>query len=147
MTDDLTLVEKAALSLTEPGRARLARALLANLAPRDPDTLAWYGEAAKLVDAYLAEVEGAAGAAPVTEDIANRTIRPAHNVYRVAVAVVARRFAQDARARGAQRPRDSFRDRERAAGAREILALALEIGFDKVGIAAAARRLASPHEV
>lgn len=68
MTDNLTVVEKAALSLTEPGRARLARALLANLAPRDPDTLAWYGEAAKLVDAWLAEVEGAAGAAPVPED-------------------------------------------------------------------------------
>ena len=70
MTDNLTIVEKAALSLTEPSRARLARALLANLAPRDPDTLAWYGEAAKLVDAYLAEVEGAAGTTPVPEDTA-----------------------------------------------------------------------------
>jgi hypothetical protein len=68
VTDNLTVVEKAALSLTEPGRARLARALLANLTPRDPDTLAWYGEAAKLVDAYLAEVEGAAGAAPAPDD-------------------------------------------------------------------------------
>lgn len=67
MTDNLTIVEKAALSLTEPGRARLARALLANLAPRDPDTLAWYGEAAKLVDAYLADVEGAAAPAPAPE--------------------------------------------------------------------------------
>ena len=62
MTDNLTVVEKAALSLTEPGRARLARALLASLAPRDDDTLAWFGEAAKLVDAYLADVEGAAPA-------------------------------------------------------------------------------------
>lgn len=62
MTDNLTVVEKAALSLTEPGRARLARALLASLAPRDDGTLAWYGEAAKLVDAYLADVEGAAPA-------------------------------------------------------------------------------------
>ena len=67
VTDNLTVVEKAALSLTEPSRARLARALLANLAPRDPDTLAWYGEAAKLVDAYLADVEGATGPASVPE--------------------------------------------------------------------------------
>ena len=58
--DNLTLVEKAALSLTEGSRARLARALLASLAPRDADTAAWYGEAAKLVDAHLADVEGSA---------------------------------------------------------------------------------------
>src|SRR3712207_4828497 len=60
MTDNLTVVEKAALSLTEPSRARLARALLASLAPRDDDTLTWYGEAAKLVNAYLADIEGVA---------------------------------------------------------------------------------------
>jgi hypothetical protein len=57
VSDDTTLVEKAALSLTEASRARLARALLASLAPRDADTAAWYGEAAKLVDAHLADVE------------------------------------------------------------------------------------------
>jgi hypothetical protein len=61
---DLTIVEKAALSLTEPGRARLARALLASLAPKDEDTLAWYGEAAKLVDAHLAELVGTDAAPP-----------------------------------------------------------------------------------
>jgi hypothetical protein len=59
MSDDINLVEKAALSLAEPSRARLARALLAGLAPRDPDTLAWYGPAAELVEAYLAQVQGA----------------------------------------------------------------------------------------
>ena len=64
MSDDITLVEKAALSLTEPARARLARALLAGLAPRDPDTAAWYGEAAKLVDAHLADVAGSAAPTP-----------------------------------------------------------------------------------
>jgi hypothetical protein len=64
MSDDITLVEKAALSLTEGARARLARALLASLAPRDADTAAWYGEAARLVDAYLADVQGAAPAPP-----------------------------------------------------------------------------------
>jgi hypothetical protein len=63
VSDDITLVEKAALSLTEASRARLARALLASLAPRDADTLAWYGEAAKLVDAHLAELAGSAAAA------------------------------------------------------------------------------------
>ena len=67
MSDDLTLVEKAALSLTEPSRARLARALLASLAPRDADTAAWYGEAARLVDAHLADVEGSAPAAPPSQ--------------------------------------------------------------------------------
>jgi len=67
VTDNLTLVEKAALSLTEPSRARLARALLASLAPRDADTAAWYGEAAKLVDAHLADVEGSAGPAAAPE--------------------------------------------------------------------------------
>jgi len=67
MTEDLTLVEKAALSLTEGSRAGLARALLASLAPRDEDTAAWYGEAAKLVDAYLADVEGSAPAAPPSQ--------------------------------------------------------------------------------
>ena len=66
MTDDITLVEKAALSLTEGARARLARALLASLAPHDANTAAWYGEAAKLVDTYLADVEGAAPAPPQT---------------------------------------------------------------------------------
>jgi len=65
MTDDINLVEKAALSLTEGARARLARALVASLAPRDPDTAAWFGPAAELVDAYLAEVQGAAPAPPV----------------------------------------------------------------------------------
>lgn len=63
----MTLVEKAALALTEPSRARLARALLASLAPRDAATAAWYGEAAKLVDAYLAQVQGSAPA-PSTAD-------------------------------------------------------------------------------
>jgi len=67
VTDDITLVEKAALSLTEPSRARLARALLASLAPRDEDTAAWYGEAAKLVDAYLADVQGSAPAPPPSQ--------------------------------------------------------------------------------
>jgi hypothetical protein len=64
MSDEITLVEKAALSMTEASRARLARALLASLAPRDPDTAAWYGEAARLVDAHLAEVAGSAPPAP-----------------------------------------------------------------------------------
>jgi len=64
MSDDINLVEKAALSLSAGSRARLARALLANLAPRDPDTQAWFGPAAELVDAYLAEVQGAAPAPP-----------------------------------------------------------------------------------
>jgi hypothetical protein len=64
MTDDTNLVEKAALSLTEPSRARLARALLAGLAPRDPDTAAWFAPAAELVDAHLASVQGAAPAPP-----------------------------------------------------------------------------------
>jgi len=63
VSDDITLVEKAALSLTEGSRARLARALLASLAPRDPDTAAWYGEAAKLVDAHLADLAGSAAPA------------------------------------------------------------------------------------
>jgi hypothetical protein len=64
MSDDATLVEKAALSLTAPARARLARALLAGLAPHDADTQAWFGEAAKLVDAWLADVQGSAPVAP-----------------------------------------------------------------------------------
>jgi hypothetical protein len=67
MSEDLTLVEKAALSLTEPSRARLTRALLASLAPRDADTAAWYGEAAKLVDAHLADVAGSAPAPPPSQ--------------------------------------------------------------------------------
>ncbi|MBV9108549.1 MAG: hypothetical protein JO306_03980 [Gemmatimonadetes bacterium] len=58
MSEDVTLVEKAALSMTEPSRARLTRALLASLRPRDEGTAAWYGEAAKLVDSYLADVQG-----------------------------------------------------------------------------------------
>src|SRR5215212_1403500 len=70
MSDDITLVEKAALSMTEPARARLARALLAGLAPRDPDTAAWYGEAAKLVDAHLADLAGSAAPAPNTVGVA-----------------------------------------------------------------------------
>jgi hypothetical protein len=55
---DYNILERAALSLSEGSRARLARALLASLDPRDPDTAAWFGEAAKLVDAHLAEVQG-----------------------------------------------------------------------------------------
>jgi len=70
MSDDITLVEKAALSMTEPARARLARALLAGLAPRDPDTAAWYGEAAKLVDAHLADLAGSAAPVPNTVGVA-----------------------------------------------------------------------------
>ncbi|HEX6747707.1 MAG TPA: hypothetical protein VF092_10490 [Longimicrobium sp.] len=70
MSDDITLVEKAALSLTEAARARLARALLASLAPRDPDTAAWYGPAAELVDARLAELAGAAPAPPAGVGVA-----------------------------------------------------------------------------
>ncbi len=64
MSDDINLVEKAALSLAEPSRARLARALLAGLAPRDPETLGWYGPAVELVDSYLAQVQGAEPAPP-----------------------------------------------------------------------------------
>lgn len=65
--NDITLVEKAALSLTEASRARLARALLMSVAPLDADTAAWYDEAAKLVDAYLADVEGSAPAPPPSQ--------------------------------------------------------------------------------
>jgi len=70
VSDDITLVEKAALSMTEAARARLARALLAGLAPRDPDTAAWYGPAAELVDAHLAELAGSAAAPPQTVGVA-----------------------------------------------------------------------------
>jgi len=70
MSDDLNLVEKAALSLAEGSRARLARALLASLAPRDPETAAWYGPAAELVDAHLAELQGAAPAPPAGVGVA-----------------------------------------------------------------------------
>ena len=76
MSDDINLVEKAALSLTEPSRARLARALLAGLAPRDPETLGWYGPAAELVDAYLAEVQGAAPAPPAGAGVAGEPHDP-----------------------------------------------------------------------
>jgi hypothetical protein len=70
VSDDITLVEKAALSLTEGARARLARALLASLAPRDADTAAWYGEAAKLVDAHLATLAGSAADSPAGVGVA-----------------------------------------------------------------------------
>lgn len=64
MSDDINLVEKAALSLAEASRARLARALLAGLAPRDEEAAAWFGPAAELVDTYLAGVQGAAPEPP-----------------------------------------------------------------------------------
>src|SRR4051794_9879503 len=76
MTDDINLVEKAALSLAEGSRARLARALLAGLAPHDPDTAAWFGPAAELVDAYLADVQGAAPAPPAGVGVAGEPHDP-----------------------------------------------------------------------
>ncbi|HET7228694.1 MAG TPA: hypothetical protein VFJ16_01695 [Longimicrobium sp.] len=76
MSDDINLVEKAALSLAEGSRARLARALLASVAPRDPDTQAWYGPAAELVEAWLAEVQGAAPAPPAGVGVAGEPHDP-----------------------------------------------------------------------
>src|SRR4051812_42683021 len=67
MSDDITLVEKAALSMTEAARARLARSLLAGLAPHDPEPAAWYGPAAELVDAHLVTLAGSA--APPQQDV------------------------------------------------------------------------------
>jgi hypothetical protein len=64
VSDDITLVEKAALSMTEAARARLARSLLAGLAPHDPETAAWYGPAAELVDAHLVTLAGSAAPPP-----------------------------------------------------------------------------------
>lgn len=66
MSEDLNVVEKAALSQTEGARARLARALLRSLAPRDENTAAWFNPAASLVDQYLADVQGSVPDAPST---------------------------------------------------------------------------------
>lgn len=79
MSEDLNIVEKAALSQTEAARARLARALLASLAPRDEDTAAWYGPAASLVDQYLADVQGTAPGAPSTPFAAPHAVGEAHD--------------------------------------------------------------------
>jgi hypothetical protein len=76
MSDDINLVEKAALSMGDASRARLARALLASVAPRDPDTQAWFGPAAELVDAYLAELQGAAPTPPAGVGVAGEPHDP-----------------------------------------------------------------------